>query len=128
MSDTRLFRSLHRPADGKVCVGSDDICYISDQVYFSDTTIYDYVSEGNYEEAEVSAILDELGMTKSINNLEEGIHTRIVNHSIPLSGGEIVRLKMARALIQRQGLILMGEPTSALDASTEQLVRDAHAP
>src|SRR5699024_8354906 len=120
----RTILGLHRPAEGKVCVGSDDIGYISDQVYFSDTTIYDYVSEGNYEEAEVSAILDELGMTKSINNLEEGIHTRIVNHSIPLSGGEIVRLKMARVLIRRPGIILMDEPTEFLDAGTEQLVMD----
>lgn len=120
----RTILGLHPPAEGEVCVRSDDIGYISDQVYFSDTTIYDYISEGEYKEEDVSAVLDALSMTESINNLGRGVHTEIVNHNIPLSGGEIVRLKMARVLIRRPQIILMDEPTEFLDAKTEELVMD----
>lgn len=118
----KMLLGLHQPHDGQVQVRTDDIGYISDQIYFSDTTIYDYVSEGEAAEERVIQILDELNMMGSIENLESGIHTPIVNHNIPLSGGEIVRLKMARALIKKPAIILMDEPTEYLDAKTEQLV------
>src|SRR5699024_11593099 len=61
---------------------------LSDQVYFSDTTIYDYVSANNHSEDKVHDILNKLNLSSSIDNLEQGIHTPIVNHDIPLSGGE----------------------------------------
>lgn len=118
----RAIMGLHAPAEGEVHIKDGDIGYISDRVYFSDTTIYDYVSEGGYDEESVRNILEALGLMESMENLEEGIHTKIVNHNIPLSGGEIVRLKMARVLVRRPSVILMDEPTEFLDAKTEQLV------
>ncbi|MFP3359651.1 ATP-binding cassette domain-containing protein, partial [Planococcus sp. SIMBA_143] len=83
-----------------------------------------YVSDGEYAEQEVVHILDQLGLMDSLNNLEKGIHTPIVNHNIPLSGGEIVRLKIARVLIRRPSIILMDEPTEFLDATTEALIME----
>ena len=68
--------------------------------------------------------MDKLKLSASIDNLENGIHTPIVNHDIPLSGGEIVRLKMARVLIDPPSMIIMDEPTEFLDATTEGLVMD----
>src|SRR5699024_3265488 len=97
----KMILGLHPPGAGGVHVRTDDIGYISDHIYFSDTTIYDYVSDGEADEAHVSQILAELDMMDSIDNLGSGIHTPIVNHNIPLSGGEIVRLKMARVLVKK---------------------------
>jgi ATP-binding cassette subfamily C protein CydD len=118
----RAIIGLHEPHKGAINVKTEDIGYISDQVYFSDTTIYEYISDNEYEEREVLDILESLNMLKSIQNLEEGVHTQIVNHNIPLSGGEIVRLKMARVLLKRPPIILMDEPTEFLDGETEALV------
>ncbi|WP_271398503.1 ATP-binding cassette domain-containing protein [Salinicoccus roseus] len=119
-----MLLGLHRPEKGTVELSDEDVGYISDEVYFSDTTIHDYVSDGEYAEQEVVHILDQLGLMDSLNNLEKGIHTPIVNHNIPLSGGEIVRLKIARALIRRPSIILMDEPTEFLDATTEALIME----
>lgn len=118
----RTILGLHEPASGTLDVLTTDIGYVSDQVYFSDTTIYDYVSGASHSEEKVHDILEQLNLSASIDNLEAGIHTPIVNHNIPLSGGEIVRLKMARVLIARPDIIIMDEPTEFLDAETEQLV------
>lgn len=118
----RALLGLHEPDSGKLNVRTTDIGYVSDQVYFSDTTIYDYVSGNSHSEERVIEILNELNLIHSIDNLEQGIHTPIVNHDIPLSGGEIVRLKMARVLISKPQVIIMDEPTEFLDAETEQLV------
>lgn len=122
---TTLLRSilgLHEPKSGQLEILTTDIGYVSDQVYFSDTTIYEYVSAGSHDASKVKQILEDLNLADSIDNLEKGIHTPIVNHDIPLSGGEIVRLKMARVLIERPAIIIMDEPTEFLDAKTEQLV------
>ena len=119
-----MLLGLHRPERGTVALSDEDVGYISDEVYFSDTTIHDYVSDGEYEEQEVVHILDQLGLMDSLDNLEKGIHTPIVNHNIPLSGGEIVRLKIARVLIRRPSIILMDEPTEFLDATTETLIME----
>lgn len=118
----RSILGLHEPSAGTVYVGDENIGYISDQIYFSDTTIYEYVSGGIYTEQEVEHILEKLNMLRSIQNLDAGIHTEIVNHNIPLSGGEIVRLKLARVLMYSPPIILMDEPTEFLDAETEELV------
>lgn len=120
----RTLLGLHEPDSGTLDVLTADIGYVSDQVYFSDTTIYDYVSGDSHSEEKVHDILEQLNLSESIDNLEEGIHTPIVNHNIPLSGGEIVRLKMARVLIARPDIIIMDEPTEFLDAETEQLVME----
>ncbi|WP_342388485.1 ATP-binding cassette domain-containing protein [Salinicoccus bachuensis] len=120
----RTLLGLHRPETGTVALSEEGVGYISDEVYFSDTTIHEYVSDGEYEEADVVRILDQLGLMDSLDNLEEGINTPIVNHNIPLSGGEIVRLKMARVLIRRPRIILMDEPTEFLDATTEALIME----
>lgn len=58
----------------------------------------------------------------SVNKLTKGIHTAIVNNNVPFSGGEIVRLKIARVLLKRPGIIVMDEPTEFLDAETESIV------
>lgn len=118
----RSILGLHEPKNGELSLYTEDIGYVSDQVYFSDTSIYDYIAKGQHTEEEVLDILSELKLSDSIDNLDEGIHTPIVNHDIPLSGGEIVRLKMARVLIDPPALIVMDEPTEFLDATTEQLV------
>lgn len=118
----RMLLGLHRPDNGTVALSDADIGFISDEVYFSDTTIYEYISDGEYDEAEVVALLEKLGLMESLNNLDKGIHAPIVNHNIPLSGGEIVRLKMARVLIRRPKIILMDEPTEFLDATTEEMI------
>lgn len=118
----RAILGLHEPSEGQINVLTDEIGYVSDQVYFSDTSIYEYISNGKYSEEKVLDIIDKLKLSASIENLEDGIHTPIVNHNIPLSGGEIVRLKMARVLIDPPAMIIMDEPTEFLDATTEELV------
>src|SRR5699024_10895385 len=122
---TTLLRSilgLHEPKSGQLEVLTTDIGYVSDQVYFSDTTIYEYGSGCIHDASKVKQILVDSNLADSIDTLEKGIHTPIVNHDIPLSGAEIVRLKMARVLIERPAIIIMDEPTEFLDAKTEQLV------
>ncbi len=122
---TTLLRSivgLMPPLSGEIRVSTDDIGYISDDIYFNDSTLYEYLADGAASEEAVTAILEDVRLSDSVSRLREGIHTPIINNNVPFSGGEIVRLKIARVLLKKPEIIIMDEPTEFLDAGTENLI------
>jgi ATP-binding cassette subfamily C protein len=62
-----------------------------------------------------------------IDHLPEGIDTPLGKLQDGLSGGQIQRLGLARALYSRPGLLVMDEATSALDAESEFEIQKALA-
>jgi ATP-binding cassette, subfamily B, bacterial len=71
-------------------------------------------------EAAVAANADEF-----IRRLPQGYDTPLGERGASLSGGERQRLSIARALIKRAPILILDEPTAALDARTEALLLEA---
>ena len=69
------------------------------------------------------ACLLQAGMEEKINSLEKGIDTEILKvlyeDGVDLSGGEKQKLALARALYKDASVIVLDEPTAALDALAE---------
>ena len=66
-------------------------------------------------------------LSEWVDSLPNGIHSHIGKHSESISGGQIQRLGIARALYRSPSLLVLDESTSALDPGTESEVTDTIA-
>jgi ABC-type bacteriocin/lantibiotic exporter with double-glycine peptidase domain len=71
---------------------------------------------------EVMALLDDLDLTQAVSLLPNGLGTQLGTDAASLSGGQLQRLALARALYQKPSIIVLDEVTSALDPETESTI------
>ena len=60
-----------------------------------------------------------------VNQLSEGLESRVGPNGSRLSGGQKQRVAIARAMLRNPELLILDEATSALDAQSEQMVQQA---
>ena len=73
----------------------------------------------------VWAALRDAGIEDEVRALPQGLDTRLAADGSGLSIGQLQRVSLARALVSPVDVILLDEPTAALDPSTEKAVADA---
>lgn len=60
-----------------------------------------------------------------IRALPDGFETRVGERGASLSGGQVQRLAIARALLKKAPIIILDEPTSQIDLETETVIHEA---
>ncbi len=136
-----LILGLLEPKDGKIEV--DDkvikknslrswqslIGYVPQQIYLADDTIAANIAFG---ENPKNINLNDIETATKIANIHEFIskelplkyQTKVGERGIRLSGGQIQRIGIARALYRKPQILVLDEATSALDNITEKSVLD----
>ena len=69
--------------------------------------------------------LRQVGLGELVDSRADGIHSRIAEDGLGLSGGQARRLSLARIFLADYPLILLDEPTAGLDATSEVFILEA---
>ena len=69
---------------------------------------------------QVKSVLKDSQLYQFVKSLPEGMETKIGEKGVMLSGGQIQRLAIARALYKSPKILILDEATSSLDNITEK--------
>jgi ATP-binding cassette subfamily B protein len=95
--------------------------------FLFDATVRENVRYGRpgASDREVEASFEELGLADWVESLPDGLDTQVGERGEALSVGERQLVSLARSQIDRPGLLILDEATSAVDPATEKRATEA---
>lgn len=133
----KLICGLLSPSEGRVLLNGDDISDFNRNKYYElfsavfqdfsilDVTIAEEIAQckDNIDYQRIKECIDYAGLSDTIDKLPQGLNTHIGREvyldGVLLSGGQMQRLMLARALYKNGPILLLDEPTAALDPLAE---------
>ncbi|WP_217145926.1 ABC transporter ATP-binding protein [Streptomyces sp. AC627_RSS907] len=92
--------------------------------FFAGTIREEIAPAGTLDTADITAALRIACATDIIDPLPDGLDTRMTGRGRTFSGGQLQRLRLARALLAGAEFTVLVEPTNAVDAYTEYRVAE----
>jgi subfamily B ATP-binding cassette protein MsbA len=134
-----LIGRLYDPTTGKVMIDGvdlreyeqkslhDQISFVPQENILFYASIRENISYGKpgATPEEVRLAAERANAHEFISKLPQGYDTVVGERGITLSGGQRQRIAIARAIIRDSPILIMDEPSSGLDAASEELVFDA---
>ena len=129
---------FYKPTDGELLLGDTNLYNIKNRLWrkrcgvvmqdgfiFSDTIAKNIaVGDEIIDRAKLLKALKVANIQDHIESLPLGYNTKIGSDGIGLSGGQMQRLLIARAVYKDPQYIFFDEATSALDANNEKIIME----
>ncbi len=118
---TLLLKGHERPETGFITLGGADLTTLDpnrlrtdvmvlDRAATVEATIFDYLDLASPEDtaADVMNAIRRVGLDRRIGRLPEGIHTVMAPTGAPLGTADLMRLKLAAALLRQPRILILG--------------------
>lgn len=132
----KLICRLYQPSEGKILLNGKDITDIPFEKYiaciatvFQDFSLFPFslgenvAASGDYDVTRVKDALTKAGLEEKLLQWKNGVRQPIFSgfdeNGADLSGGEQQKVAIARAVYKDAGLMVLDEPTAALDPYAE---------
>lgn len=137
----KLLIGAYEPSDGVILINDQPFSRIDRESYlgqlgalFQDYARYEFATLGEnvwfgdvdkkYDEAAIKAALHDADLDELLKKYEKGLNQIMSKdfdekHTTDLSGGQWQRLSIARAFFRSPNVLLLDEPTAAVDAKSE---------
>jgi ATP-binding cassette subfamily B protein len=134
-----LLTRFYEPCNGEILVDGINIKHykitdyrnqfgivLQEPVLFS-TTIAENISYGKPEASydDIIKAAKAANAHSFISKFPEAYDTQVGERGMQLSGGERQRISIARAFLKNAPILILDEPTSAIDVNTEAIIMDA---
>lgn len=107
----------------------DLLGFVPQSIFLSEGSIAENIAFGipakDISLKKVNKALKLANLTELVEQLPDGVNTRVGERGVQLSGGQRQRIGIARALYHEAEVLVFDEATSALDGITEKIVMDA---
>jgi len=134
-----LIPRFYDPSSGKVAVDGFDvrdlklralrsqIAYVLQETVLFRGTVADNIAygKGTATRDEIIAAAKLANADEFISKMPQGYDTMVGDRGDTLSGGQRQRIGIARAIIRNNPILILDEPTAALDTESEKLVMEA---
>lgn len=132
----KLFCRLYDPTEGQILLNGIDIRKYNYQEYlrllgvvFQDFQLYAFqlgenvAASKDVDHTEAKDALKKAGFSERYGTLKEGLDTYLYKNyeesGVEISGGEAQKIAMARAIYKEAPIVILDEPTAALDPLSE---------
>ncbi|PWW10209.1 heme ABC transporter ATP-binding protein/permease CydC [Mangrovibacter plantisponsor] len=124
------------PQRGEIHIGNTQLCHLGEaalrasmsavpqRIHLFSATLRDnlLLASPGASDQQISAVLEQVALQKLLEG--EGLNQWLGEGGRQLSGGELRRIGLARALLHDAPILLLDEPTEGLDAQTEHHILD----
>lgn len=132
----KLICGLYSPQQGEITIGGKNIAELSktelckiispvfQDIYLLPTTVARNIAlDSAIDESRLDTCIEQAGLSEKIASLPNGKNTQLVksvlDDAVSFSGGEVQKLALARALYKNGDVLILDEPTAALDPIAE---------
>ena len=131
-----LLTGLIKPTNGEILCDNTNIIsnninwrkklsYVTQKTFLTDDSIRNNIIFGENENFKIQKFKETLKLSnldKLIDKLPDGVNTVVGEGGVKLSGGQVQRISIARALYNSPEILVFDEPTNSLDEETEKKI------